>query len=233
MCPSADMGASATRNTILIGAVLDGYGAVNRAQFGQALPALEAPGARSPIGSATPRPQSPPSTRHPRRTAARDPGQRHRSVDRPARPVAMDGKDLRGASKQTEDGRRIDGQRRWNTTPPWSSGHGGRRPAVRDARQRKRLSQPGIKPSDAIAEHETARCLSRDSSNQANHPRGGSQGRFYDAPWRQNRSLGRKIAAAVPPSTSLSSPKNGYANLHGRRQAMRIGGRERDPLTPA
>ena len=103
---------------------------------------------------------------HPRRAAARDPGQRigqwtgqhlHGTC------ACRHGRHLRGASKQTEDGRRMMVARRWNTTPAWSSGRW--RSTARATKSRPYASSPAASTSQAdchrrdARQHETARCL--------------------------------------------------------------------------
>ena len=159
-------------------------------------------------------------------------------------PVAMDGKDLRGASKQTEDGRRmmvaavehdtgvvlgqVEVDRKSNEIP-----------AVRELSSG--LDLTGRIVTNAMhAQHETARCLlgrradyvmSAVKDNQEMIFEDLKAIDFSDALWHETVDKGhgrieRRRCAVV----DLSAAEwDGYANLHGRRQAMRIE-REREIL---
>ena len=156
-------------------------------------------------------------------------------------PVAMDGKDLRGASKQTEDGRRmmvaalvhktgmvlgqVEVDRKSNEIP-----------AVRKLSSSLDLAGRTVTLDAMHAQHETARCLlgrradyvvTAVKDNQQNILEDLKAIDFTDAPWHETVDKGhgrieRRRCAVV----DLSAAEwDGYANLHGRCQAMRI---ERD-----
>ena len=179
------------------------------------------------------------------------PGQRHRSVDRPAQHgtcACRHGRE--GPARCLEADRRRapdDGTRRWNTTrPAWSSGRW--RSTARATKSRPYASLSSsldlagrIVTVDAMhAQHETARCLlgrradyviSAIKDNQETILEDLKAIDFSDAPWHETVDKGhgrieRRRCAAV----DLSGAEwDGYANLHGRRQAMRIE-REREIL---
>ena len=160
-------------------------------------------------------------------------------------PVAMDGKDLRGASKQTEDGRRMMVAAVEHDTgvvlgQVEVDSKSNEIPAVR--RLSSGLDLTGrIVTMDAMhAQHETARCLlgrcanyvlSAVKDNQESILEDLKAIDFSEAPWHETVDKGhgrieRRRCAAV----DLSAAEwDGYANLHGRRQAMRIE-RERENL---
>ena len=160
-------------------------------------------------------------------------------------PVAMDGKDLRGASKQTEDGRRMMVAAVEHDTgvvlgQVEVDSKSNEIPAVR--RLSSSLDLTGrIVTMDAMhAQHETARCLlgrcanyvlSAVKDNQETILEDLKAIDFSDAPWHETVDKGhgrieRRRCAVV----DLSAAEwDGYANLHGRRQAMRIE-REREIL---
>ena len=160
-------------------------------------------------------------------------------------PVAMDGKDLRGASKQTEDGRRmmvaalvhktgmvlgqVEVDRKSNEIP-----------AVRELSSSLDLAGRTVTLDAMHAQHETARCLlgrradyvvTAVKDNQETILEDLKAIDFGDAPWHETVDKGhgrieRRRCAVV----DLSAVEwDGYANLHGRRQAMRIE-REREIL---
>lgn len=160
-------------------------------------------------------------------------------------PVAMDGKDLRGASKQTEDGRRmmvaalvhktgmvlgqVEVDRKSNEIP-----------AVRELSSSLDLAGRTVTMDAMHAQHETARCLlgrradyvvTAVKDNQETILEDLKAIDFTDAPWHETVDKGhgridRRRCAVV----DLSAAEwDGYAALHGRRQAMRIE-REREIL---
>ena len=160
-------------------------------------------------------------------------------------PVAMDGKDLRGASKQTEDGRRM-----MVAAVEHDSGmvlgqvevdsKSNEIPAVRELSSSLDLAGRIVTVDAMHAQHETARCLlgrradyviSAIKDNQETILEDLKAIDFSDAPWHETVDKGhgrieRRRCAAV----DLSGAEwDGYANLHGRRQAMRIE-REREIL---
>ena len=160
-------------------------------------------------------------------------------------PVAMDGKDLRGASKQTEDGRRM-----MVAAVEHDSGmvlgqvevdsKSKEIPAVRELSSSLDLAGRIVTVDAMHAQHETARCLlgrradyviSAIKDNQETILEDLKAIDFSDAPWHETVDKGhgrieRRRCAAV----DLSGAEwDGYANLHGRRQAMRIE-REREIL---
>ena len=153
-------------------------------------------------------------------------------------PVAMDGKDLRGASKQTEDGRRM-----MVAAVEHDSGmvlgqvevdsKSNEIPAVRELSSSLDLAGRIVTVDAMHAQHETARCLlgrradyviSAIKDNQETILEDLKAIDFSDAPWHETVDKGhgrieRRRCAAV----DLSGAEwDGYANLHGRRQAMRI-----------
>ena len=160
-------------------------------------------------------------------------------------PVAMDGKDLRGASKQTEDGRRmmvaavehdtgvvlgqVEVDRKSNEIP-----------AVRELSSGLDLTGRIVTMDAMHAQHETARCLlgrradyvmSAVKDNQEMIFEDLKAIDFSDALWHETVDKGhgrieRRRCAVVDLSAAEG---DGYANLHGRRQAMRIE-REREIL---
>ena len=153
-------------------------------------------------------------------------------------PLAMDGKDLRGASKQTEGARRM--------MVAALEHHTGRVlaqvevdsksneiPAVRALFTRLDLAGRIVTLDAMHAQHETARCLlgrradyvlSAVKDNQKTFLEDLKAIDFSDAPWHETLDKGhgrieRRRCAVV----DLSGAQwDGYANLHGRRQAMRI-----------
>ena len=160
-------------------------------------------------------------------------------------PVAMDGKDLRGASKQTEDGRRM-----MIAAVEHGSGVVLRQvevdnksneiPAVRELSSILDLTGRIVTMDAMHAQHETARCLlgrradyvlSAVKDNQETILEDLKAIDWSDAPWHETVDKGhgrieRRRCAVV----DLSAAEwDGYANLHGRRQAMRIE-REREIL---
>ena len=160
-------------------------------------------------------------------------------------PVAMDGKDLRGASKQTEDGRRM-----MVAAVEHGSGvvigqvevdsRSNEIPAVRELSTSLDLAGRIVTMDAMHAQHETARCLlgrradyvlSAIKDNQETILENLKAINFSDAPWHETVDKGhgrieRRRCAVV----DLSAAEwDGYANLHGRRQALRIE-REREIL---
>ena len=160
-------------------------------------------------------------------------------------PVAMDGKDLRGASKQTEDGRRM-----MVAAVEHDSGmvlgqvevdsKSNEIPAVRELSSSLDLAGRIVTVDAMHAQHETARCLlgrradyviSAIKDNQENHPRRPQGDRLQRRALARNRRQGPWPHRAPPlcRRRPLRRRMDGYANLHGRRQAMRIE-REREIL---
>ena len=160
-------------------------------------------------------------------------------------PVAMDGKDLRGASAQTEHGRRmmvaavehgtglvlgqIEVDNKTNEIP-----------AVRDLSSALDLAGRIVTIDAMHAQHETARCLLGLSADYVvtaikdNQPTMLDDLRaidWEDAPWHETLDkahgrIERRRCAAVDLS---GATWDGYADLHGRRQAVRIE-RERESI---
>ena len=133
-------------------------------------------------------------------------------------PVAMDGKDLRGASKQTEDGRRM-----MVAAVEHDSGmvlgqvevdsKSNEIPAVRELSSSLDLAGRIVTVDAMHAQHETARCLlgrradyviSAIKDNQETILEDLKAIDFSDAPWHEpsTRAMAASSAAAVPPSTS-------------------------------
>ena len=160
-------------------------------------------------------------------------------------PVAMDGKDLRGASKQTEQGRRM-------MVAALEHGSGmvlgqvevvrksNEIPAVRELSGSLDLAGRIVTMDAMHAQLETARCLlgrradyvvSAVKDNQEAILEDLKAIDFSDAPWHETLDKGhgrieRRRCAVV----DLSGAQwDGYANLHRRRQAVRIE-REREVL---
>ena len=164
-------------------------------------------------------------------------------------PVAMDGKDLRGASKQTEHGRRDDGRgsRAQHRRGP-RAGRGrlqeqrnpGRACTVQPTRPHRahRHPRPDARPArDRTLPARTPRRLrlERHQGQSGDHPRRPHRDRLQrcalarnprQGPWPQ---IERRRCAVVD---LTAAEWDGYANLHGRRQAMRIE-REREVLNTA
>ena len=163
-------------------------------------------------------------------------------------PVAMDGKDLRGASAQTEDGRRM-------MVAAVEHGSGvvlgqvevdsksNEIPAVRELSSGLDLTGRIVTVDAMHAQHETARCLlgrradyvlSAIKDNQKTILEDLKAIDWSDAPWHETLDkahgrIERRRGAVV----DLSGTEwDGYANLHGRRQALRIE-REREVLKTA
>ena len=160
-------------------------------------------------------------------------------------PVAMDGKDLRGASKQTEDGRRM-----MVAAVEHDSGmvlgqvevdsKSNEIPAVRELSSSLDLAGRIVTVDAMHAQHETARCLlgrradyviSAIKDNQETILEDLKAIDFSDAPWHETVDKGHgRIERRRWAAVDLSGAEwDGYANLHGRRQAMRIE-REREIL---
>ena len=160
-------------------------------------------------------------------------------------PVAMDGKDLRGASKQTEAGRRM-------MVAAVEHGTGmvlgqvevdsksNEIPAVRELSNALDLAGRIVTVDAMHAQHETARCLIERGADYVFSAVKDNQGTIVqdlraidwsDAPWHETLDKGhgrieRRRCAVV----DLSGAEwESYANLHGRCQAARIE-REREVL---
>ena len=153
-------------------------------------------------------------------------------------PVAMDGKDLRGASKQTEAGRRM-------MVAAVEHGSGlvlGQKeiedktneiPVVRELSSGLDLAGRAVTLDAMHAQHETARCLLEHHADYVvtaikdNQPTMLDDLRaidWSDAPWHETLEkahgrIERRRCAAVDLS---GAAWDGCADLHGRRQAMRI-----------
>ena len=163
----------------------------------------------------------------------------------PDTPLAMDGKELRGASKQTVEGRRM-------MVAAVEHGTGkvlrqvevGARsneiPAVRELAASLAVAGRTVTLDAMHAQHETARCLLERGADYVLTAVKNNQEailddlkaiKFGNAPWHETVEKGhgrweRRECAVV----DLSGTKwDGYASLHGRRQAMRIE-REREIL---
>ena len=163
-------------------------------------------------------------------------------------PVAMDGKDLRGASKQTEHGRRMMVAAVEHNTgvvlgQVEVDSKSNEIPAVRALSNRLDLTGRIVTLDPMHAQHETARCLlarradyvlSAIKDNQETILEDLTAIDFTDAPWHETLDKGhgrieRRRCAVVD---LTAAEWDGYANLHGRRQAMRIE-REREVLNTA
>ena len=163
-------------------------------------------------------------------------------------PVAMDGKDLRGASKQTEHGRRMMVAAVEHNTgvvlgQVEVDSKSNEIPAVRALSNRLDLTGRIVTLDPMHAQHETARCLlarradyvlSAIKDNQETILEDLTAIDFSDAPWHETLDKGhgrieRRRCAVVD---LTAAEWDGYANLHGRRQAMRIK-REREVLNTA
>ena len=160
-------------------------------------------------------------------------------------PVAVDGKDLRGASKQTEDGRRMMVAAVEHDTgvvlgQVEVDSKSNEIPAVRELSGGLDLTGRIVTMDAMHAQHETARCLlgrradyvvSAVKDNQETILEDLKAIDFSDAAWHETVDKGhgrieRRRCAVV----DLSAAEwDGYANLHGRRQAMCIE-REREIL---
>ncbi len=153
-------------------------------------------------------------------------------------PVAMDGKDLRGASKQTEDRRR-----RMVAAVAHDTGvvlgqvevssKSNEIPAVRELSSGLDLTGRIVTIDAMHAQHETARCLLERRADYVVSAVKGNQQTiledlkaidFSDAPWHETVDKGhgrieRRRCAVVD---LCAAEWDGYAHLHGRRQAMRM-----------
>ena len=160
----------------------------------------------------------------------------------------MDGKDLRGASKQTEHGRRMMVAAVEHNTgvvlgQVEVDSKSNEIPAVRALSNRLDLTGRIVTLDPMHAQHETARCLlarradyvlSAIKDNQETILEDLTAIDFTDAPWHETLDKGhgrieRRRCAVVD---LTAAEWDGYANLHGRRQAMRIE-REREVLNTA
>ena len=161
-------------------------------------------------------------------------------------PVAMDGKDLRGASKQTEHGRRM-------MVAAVEHGTGlvlGQKeidhktneiPAVRDRSSRLGLAGRTVTLDAMHAQHDTARCLLDHchadyvvTAIKDNQPMMLDDLRaidWSDAPWHEtlDKAHGRIERRRGASVDLCGAAWDGYAGLYGRRQAMRIE-RERESI---
>ena len=153
-------------------------------------------------------------------------------------PVAMDGKDLRGASKQTEEGRRmmvaaVEHKTGMVLGQVEVDAKSNEIPAVRELSGSLDLAGRIVTMDAMHAQHETARCLlgrradyvlSAIKDNQETILEDLKAIDFSDAPSHETVDKGhgrieRRRCAVV----DLSAAEwDGYANLHGRRQAMYI-----------
>ena len=160
-------------------------------------------------------------------------------------PVAMDGKDVRGASKQTEDGRRmlvaaVEHKTGIVLGQVEVDAESNEIPAVRELSSRLDLAGRVVTLDAMHAQHETVRgllgrradyVLSAVKDNQETILEDLKAIDFGDAPWHETVDKGhgrieRRRCAVV----DLSGTEwHGFAALHGRRQAMRIE-RERETL---
>ena len=153
-------------------------------------------------------------------------------------PVAMDGKDLRGASKQTEEGRRMMVAAVVHKTglvlgQVEVDSKSNEIPAVRELSSSLDLAGRIVTMDAMHAQHETARCLlgrradyvlSAVKDNQETILEDLKAIDFSDAPWHETVDKGhgrieRRRCAVVD---LTAAEWDGYAALHGRRQAMRI-----------
>ncbi len=153
-------------------------------------------------------------------------------------PVAMDGKDLRGASKQTEQGRRMMVAAVVHKTgvvlgQVEVASRSNEIPAVRELSTHLDLAGRIVTLDAMHARHETARCLlgrradyvlSAVKDNQETILEDLEAIDFSDAPWHETVDKGhgrieRRRCAVVD---LTGAEWDGHAALHGRRQAMRI-----------
>ena len=153
-------------------------------------------------------------------------------------PVAMDGKDLRGASKQTEEGRRMMVAAVVHKTglvlgQVEVASKSNEIPAVRELSTSLELAGRVVTLDAMHAQHETARCLlgrradyvlSAVKDNQETILEDLKAIDFSDVPWHETVDKGhgrieRRRCAVVD---LTGAEWDGYAALHGRRQAMRI-----------
>ena len=160
-------------------------------------------------------------------------------------PVAMDGKELRGASKQTGDGRRMTvAAVEHKTGVVLGQGEvddgSNEIPAVRDLSGRLDLAGRVVTIDAMHAQHETARCLlgrgadyvlTAVKDNQETILEDLKAIDFADAPWHEtlDKEHGRLERRRCAVADLSGAEWNGCAALHGRRQAMRIE-RERETL---
>ena len=153
-------------------------------------------------------------------------------------PVAMDGKDLRGASKQTEDGRRMMVAAVEHVTSlilgqVEVDSKSNEIPAVRELSNGLDLAGRIVTVDAMHAQHDTARCLLKGHADYVVSAVKDNQETILDdlraidwsdAPWHETVDKGhgrieRRRCAAV----DLSGAEwDGYADLYGRRQAIRI-----------
>ena len=153
-------------------------------------------------------------------------------------PVAMDGKDLRGASKQTEDGRRMMVAAVEHVTglilgQVEVDSKSNEIPAVRELSNGLDLAGRIVTVDAMHAQHDTARCLLKGHADYVVSAVKDNQETILDdlraidwsdAPWHETVDKGhgrieRRRCAAV----DLSGAEwDGYADLYGRRQAIRI-----------
>ena len=157
----------------------------------------------------------------------------------PHAPVAMDGKDLRGASKQTDEGRRM-------MVAAVEHGTGlvlgqievddktNEIPAVRDLSAGLNLAGRTVTVDAMHAQHETARCLIEDchadwivTAIKDNQPTMLDDLKAIDwraAPWHETlgKAHGRIERRHCSTVDLTGSAWDGYAHLYARRQAVRI-----------
>ena len=157
-------------------------------------------------------------------------------------PVAMDGKDLRGASKQTEDGRRM----MVAAVADSGNGAGRRRSAMKsNSRARTRAHPAALGARSAALGHR--RCVSTTSQQDRRAACSGARARLRQRHRDNQETIAEDLKLSVDFSGTKPNDKghierrrcaavdlsgaewDGYANLHGRRQAMRIE-REREIL---
>ena len=160
-------------------------------------------------------------------------------------PVAMDGKELRGASKQTDNGRRmrvaaLEHHTGMVLAPVEVDSKSNEIPAVRALSRTLDLAGRIVTLDAMHAQHDTARCLlgrradyvlSAVKDNQETILADLEAIDFSAAPWHETVDKGhgrieRRRCAVVD---LCAAEWDGYAALHGRRQAMRIE-REREFL---
>ena len=154
-------------------------------------------------------------------------------------PVAMDGKDLRGASKQTKDGRRmmvaavehgsglVLGQKEIDSKT-------NEIPVVRDLSSSLDLAGRTVTLDAMHAQHDTARCLldqchadyvvTAIKDNQPTMLDDLTAIDWSDAPWHEtlDKAHGRIERRRCATVDLCATAWDGYADLYGRRQAMRI-----------
>ena len=245
-CPSAAVtGASAIRRRCPSA----GYRGVNAfAQFAALLSQeqLEAVGAFWSPSKQRHRARNHHLPQHPRRAAARDPGQRHRSVDRPAQHgtcACRHGREGPARCLEADRRRAPDDGRGGGTRFRHGPRAGGGRQQEQRNPGRTRISPEPRRPhchrrcdarparDGALARAPRRLRVSAIKDNQETILAGPSRRRLQRrAAWHETVDKGHGRIERRRSAVDLSGAEwDGYANLHGRRQAMRIE-REREIL---